>query len=354
MKFIPGLRLSERLYHEIVKGLLLRYSPDLRYSAGLIGYGSDVLGFDDETSTDHNWGPRLSLFLEDGESDLAPEIATYLRKNLPTDFCGYSTNFTLKRDDQTQSMCEAIGGEVNHLIEIHGVDRYFCSVLGKGADGLTHIDWLGIPEQKLLELTSGRIFHDGLEKLERYRKALSYYPKEVGKLRLAAYWDCIANEEAFVGRMIESADGIGLRLLTARLITHLMRICFILKKKYCPYSKWFSKSFQNLELPECRVLIEDILAESDMRAVEEKLTELYLGVLRLQNESGDYPVINHKIKNYYGRPYKVIMAGEIVEQLMDSIEDEKLKSLNLVSVALDGKVVSLDFTDSDVLERAIS
>jgi len=32
-------------------------------AAGIIGSGSEVLGFDDEMSSDHHWGPRTMLFL---------------------------------------------------------------------------------------------------------------------------------------------------------------------------------------------------------------------------------------------------------------------------------------------------
>jgi hypothetical protein len=61
--FIAGLRLNELFYSEVIAPLLKLHFPDLQYSAALIGWGSDVLGYDDAESTDHNWGLRLQLFL---------------------------------------------------------------------------------------------------------------------------------------------------------------------------------------------------------------------------------------------------------------------------------------------------
>ncbi|MHA1654890.1 MAG: hypothetical protein ACTSWT_00045 [Candidatus Heimdallarchaeota archaeon] len=66
-EFIPGLELNRRFYNEIVKPILKKNYPNLSYSVARIGFGSDVLGFDTERSTDHDWGPRLELFLEKKE-----------------------------------------------------------------------------------------------------------------------------------------------------------------------------------------------------------------------------------------------------------------------------------------------
>ena len=43
---IPGLQLSEALYHEAVAPILAREFPGLIYSAARIGTGSDILGFE--------------------------------------------------------------------------------------------------------------------------------------------------------------------------------------------------------------------------------------------------------------------------------------------------------------------
>jgi hypothetical protein len=61
--FVKGLELSEQFYIEIVAPILKTHFPDVPYSAALIGWGSEVLGFDDDVSTDHNWGLRFQIFL---------------------------------------------------------------------------------------------------------------------------------------------------------------------------------------------------------------------------------------------------------------------------------------------------
>ena len=52
-KFIKGLELCEGFFNEYAKPIIDEYFPNLQYSAGLIGYGSDVLGYDDAVSRDH-------------------------------------------------------------------------------------------------------------------------------------------------------------------------------------------------------------------------------------------------------------------------------------------------------------
>ena len=69
--FVSGLDLSRRFFQEIVRPLLTRNFPAVRYAAALLGPGSEVLGFDTEISTDHDWGPRLFLFLREEEAEQA-------------------------------------------------------------------------------------------------------------------------------------------------------------------------------------------------------------------------------------------------------------------------------------------
>jgi hypothetical protein len=63
LQFIPGVEVSRRYFHDAIEPVIARVFPDLRYAAALMGYGSEILGFDTPMSTDHNWGPRVLLFL---------------------------------------------------------------------------------------------------------------------------------------------------------------------------------------------------------------------------------------------------------------------------------------------------
>jgi hypothetical protein len=45
-EFLPGIELSARLYRDAVGPLLSRHAPGLAHTVGLLGPGSEVLGFD--------------------------------------------------------------------------------------------------------------------------------------------------------------------------------------------------------------------------------------------------------------------------------------------------------------------
>jgi hypothetical protein len=59
--FTAGCELNQAFYAEGIR-LPLGGRP---HAAALLGPGSDVLGLDTEVSTDHGWGPRLHVFVDD-------------------------------------------------------------------------------------------------------------------------------------------------------------------------------------------------------------------------------------------------------------------------------------------------
>src|SRR5690348_13100060 len=90
--FISGIELNRHFHKEVVRPLLSRHFPALSYTAALIGPGSDVLGFDTAMSMDHDWGPRLLIFLREQDIALIPSIDTMLRTQLPHCFAGFPVN----------------------------------------------------------------------------------------------------------------------------------------------------------------------------------------------------------------------------------------------------------------------
>lgn len=120
--FIPGMELARDFFEDIVEPLL---PGALALSAGLIGPGSEVLGFDSEMSTNHDWGPRVMIFLSASDHGRAERIAEVLRRDLPREFRGYPTNFSQPDPDDKGSrrMQTVSGREVNHRVEFLGLNR---------------------------------------------------------------------------------------------------------------------------------------------------------------------------------------------------------------------------------------
>jgi hypothetical protein len=127
---------------------------------------SEVLGFDSERSTDHNWGPRLQVFLPDEAVRLGGEITAMLAERLPAKFRGYPTAFPLTEDPD---------GGPHHRVQVVSLATWLEHQVGFGPWHEPELpDWLAIPAQRLAEITGGAVFDDGLGELEPLRARLAW------------------------------------------------------------------------------------------------------------------------------------------------------------------------------------
>jgi hypothetical protein len=116
MDDISGIELSRRFYAELVAPWLERAFPELRYAAALIGPGSEVLGFDDPISRDHDWGPRLLLFV--GEADFAAHsegVVNGFAAVAPTTFRDHPLSLNRTPGGET----DGVRGHARHGLEAH-------------------------------------------------------------------------------------------------------------------------------------------------------------------------------------------------------------------------------------------
>ena len=58
-----GLALSRSYFADLVEPTIRQHLPELRYAAARLGFGSEVLGLDDEMCRAHDWGLRLKVFV---------------------------------------------------------------------------------------------------------------------------------------------------------------------------------------------------------------------------------------------------------------------------------------------------
>jgi hypothetical protein len=328
--FTPGLELNRHFYHEAVKPILDSQFPILTHSAALIGYGSDVLGFDTPTSTDHNWGPRLQLFVAPGDLERhGNAVDEALRHQLPPSFRGYSVNFSEPdlADGGTQRMQAVDAGPVRHLIQIETVDSFVRRYLG--VDLATEpgpLDWLALPEQALLEMTAGAVYHDGLGTLEPARQRFAYHPHDVWLARMAAQWRRIGQEEPFVGRCGDAGDDLGSRIVAARLARDQIRLAFLLERRYAPYSKWLGTAFTRLDCaPQLAPILQQALKASDWRTRQEAVAQASSFLARKHNSLGITPFIAPDSTPFFNRPYRVLFADRFANAIQQAIADPQLQ-----------------------------
>src|SRR5947207_2349886 len=249
-EFVHGLKLSRLFFEQAVRPILRETLPNVVYAAGLIGSGSEVLGFDTEMSADHHWGPRVMLFLKDDDHhSYAQGIDEILRRGLPTQFREYSTNFTPPDplDNNVQRLEDIESGPVNHRVDVLTMREFILAYLDFDIDQpIEAADWLTFPAQKLRSLTAGAIYHDGIG-LQSIRDRFSYYPRDVWLYLLASGWNRIGQEEHLMGRAGMVDDEIGSAIIGSRLVRDVMRLCFLMEKQYAPYAKWFGKAFTQLK-----------------------------------------------------------------------------------------------------------
>ena len=335
MRTIPGLELCRRYYTEAVRPILDENFPDLGHAAALLGNGSEVLGFDDSTSTDHDWGPRLLLFLTPAEHEtLGRQLHTALAHHLPPTFEGYSTHFGPPdpNDNGTQQLETHRAGPINHRVEIvtipQFVQRQLGFALGPDLDQWpSPLDWLTFPEQKLLSLTAGAVFHDQIG-LESVRQRFAYFPHDVWLYLLAAGWGRIGEEEHLLGRAGSVGDEIGSALIGARLVRDVMRLAFLMSRRYAPYPKWFGTAFQRLDCaPELSPHLTAALQAPDWKTREAALVPAYQYLARRHNRLGLTRKMPEKVANFFARPFQVMAWHGFSEALLAEIVDPELKKL---------------------------
>lgn len=344
--FKAGLELNREFYKDVIAPLLARNYPDLQYSAALIGFGSDVLGLDTPTSMDHAWGPRCILFLKEDDYVMKDELSAFFADNLPLEFQGFPTNYSDPAVEFVIAMKATDCHPVRHFIEFTSVEGFFGHYVGiSTVEDICAEKMLACTDQQLIEVTAGEVFHDRLGTLEPLRRGLAFYLPDVQKLKLAALWSCIANEEAFVGRSIDLDDFAGLKMISTRLVNMLMKICFYIEKRYIPYSKWFGSMARELDCADDLIpLVNAVLSENNGSRISDVLGDLYSFVIKLHNDAG-LPKLENQVRKFHDRPYQVIFADEIVDTLMESIKDPALKQIAPQKIAMDIKLDSVDFTE---------
>lgn len=308
-----GAALAEAYHRQVVAPILDDRWPALPHAAGRLGTGSDVLGLDDETSRDHDWGLRLDLLVP---VDLVADVDRHLAERLPEEFAGHPTRFALTWDPA-----------VRHRVRVDDVAGFATSRLGVDPSaGLTTDDWLALTGQAVLEVTAGPVFIDTSGELSRLRARLAWYPPDLFRHPVAVDWVRLAQELPLVGRAGQLGDELGSRVIAARLVGVALHLGHLLERRWPPYAKWLGTSFARL--PRAAAAARDLseaLAADEWCRREASLAAALASLHDLQREVG-LPTGTDPLEPFWGRPFLGVREA-VARALTDSIASASVRGL---------------------------
>lgn len=201
-----------------------------KISLALLGDGSEVPGFDDEISHDHNFAPRLVLLTNESLRD---EDISLLKSTL-SNISSPDKNFPL------------LSSEYRSSLIMSRLEEYILDYLRIEYFPENEKEWLVLDEQLLFEITSGLIFFDAKNQLLNQISKIDYYPESVANYLLYIGFLRLS-ESAAIERAIRRKDQIATSLYQNQFIYFAIKSFHVIKRKYCPYRKWMGRNLLELE-----------------------------------------------------------------------------------------------------------
>lgn len=242
--------ISHAFFSEIILPVLEREFPTetAQTAFGLFGYGSDVLGMDDEYSRDHNWGIRINALMPEAMYEARHEqVLARVSSQMPSTWRGHSLQ---------QGFANTFG------LELGSLEGHLLRTIGIAHPPKTDVEWLAIPEEDITHIIGGEVWHDPRGEFSAVRATLMrYYPEPV-RLRRIAHW---ARYYSGMGayalkRAILRGNDYYSNITFTRAIRLGVQLAFLLDKTYFPYDKWTFAFFQ--KLPRMSPRLEPLVSEA--------------------------------------------------------------------------------------------
>ena len=265
----------------MLKEQFLEVMPFL--SAGLVGSGSEVLGYDDEISEDHDFEPGFCLLLP-GEDIIDRRTAFLLERayaKLPKEFMGYQ-----------RSMIGPVGGARHGVLRM---DEFFQEKIGS-PDGILSVgQWLSLPEQTLAEVTGGEVFFDGLGEVTKIRERLKYYPEDIRLKKLAGELLIMAQSGQYnYQRCLKHGEKGAAQLAAIEFAKSTMHTVFLLNRVYEPYYKWSFRAMRELSLLSLEAELLEYLITKFERG--KKYSELEVNmIIKKWHSFGDHSLLRREL-----------------------------------------------------------
>jgi tetratricopeptide (TPR) repeat protein len=226
---ISGLELCRRYYETYGKPMIETRFAEFadKIAVGLVGEGSDCMGYDDAISTDHDWGPDFCIWVT---NEVYEQIGTELEmayEALPTEFLGYRR--TTSSVGQNRRGVMTISGFYKRLL---------------GASTYEEINWSQVEEYALCAAVDGAVFRDDEGVFTKFREQLKQgYPEHIRYRKLAQEVALLSQCGQYnYGRMRQRGDTLTADRMLSDCIGHAMHLQHHIAGVYAPHDKWLYQS----------------------------------------------------------------------------------------------------------------
>ena len=234
---IQGLDLSMQFYERIAKRELFeRFGAFVpRMAIGLVGEGSECYGFDDEISTDHDFGPGFCIWLTREDYNLVGKELQQWYDSLPDTYMGYSRN-TVNGSGRTGVWC---------------TDDFFKHFTGftNASEIPDEASVLSIADEAMSTILNGRIFHDPYSEFSRRRKDFyEAFSDSIWQLKIAKSLINLGKYGQYnYPRSMKRGDYVTAQMVLYKYIEELLKFIHYINHVFPPYYKWLKKSASVLD-----------------------------------------------------------------------------------------------------------
>ncbi len=233
---MKGLELAEKYYETYGRKMLAEQFGQIKdqTAVGLVGYGSECLGFDDDISKDHDYGPSFCIWLP---REIYQEYGTSMQEAydaLPREFLGFAA-----RMEEEQGK-----GRVGILC----LEDFYEEMIGRSSLPQTEMEWLAIPEEMLATAVNGKVFEDHLRQFSSIRDGLmQYYPHGVWIRKIAYSMAKAAQAGQYnYARAMKRGERIAAEMALTEFVKESMHLVYLLNRTYAPFYKWMHRGMRNL------------------------------------------------------------------------------------------------------------
>ncbi len=319
---MKGLELAYRYYREVAAPALKAefHGEFERLAFGLVGPGSECYGYDDELSRDHDWGPKVCVWVPEKLFLSRGEEMQRCYEGLPGSCCGFGP---IERRD-TAARRDGI----------LSTPRFYAGLLGMQAPPTDAHEWLLLRDEELSLCSNGRIFSDPYGEFSGIREVLlGYYPQDVWMKKIVSRCVMISQHGQYnLWRSLERGDLLAVGYNIAMFTREIAALAFLLARSYRPFYKWQFRALAELvnASPDGGLLhrrLRHITKLSARLQMSEEKTNGRAGIEELEEQvEGVVSILAEELRRSFDLRFRGNFIQDAGFELQKRIEDDYIRA----------------------------